>query len=41
MSNNILGIDVSKKNLSTALLIEEHFYEKTVENSTQGFLSLL
>jgi transposase len=41
MSKNVLGIDVSKKDLSVALLINEKFHEKTVENSSQGFQSLM
>ncbi|MDR1034471.1 MAG: IS110 family transposase [Holosporales bacterium] len=41
MSKYVLGIDVSKKDLSIALLINGKFHEKTVENSSQGFHSLM
>jgi hypothetical protein len=36
MSKIVLGIDVSKKSLSLALLKDGRFYSKTVDNSDTG-----
>jgi transposase len=41
MSKIILGIDVSKKSLSLALLKNDKFYCKTIDNSDAGFKEIL
>ncbi|MDR0968333.1 MAG: transposase [Holosporaceae bacterium] len=41
MSNLVLGVDVSKKELSLALLKNEKFFAKTVLNSAAGFKDIL
>jgi len=40
MSKCILGIDVSKKELSVALLKDDRLIEKKVSNSKSGFKTL-
>lgn len=41
MSKVVLGIDVSKKELSLALMVEEKISYKTVENSIKGFQQIV
>lgn len=41
MSKVVLGIDVSKKKLALALLKDNKFYSKTVDNSDSGFKEIL
>ena len=41
MSKVVLGIDVSKKDLSLALLENERFVSKTVGNSESGFEEII
>ncbi len=37
MSRYVLGMDVSKKDISLALLKDNHFFEKIIPNSLAGF----
>ena len=41
MSKTILGIDVSKKDLALALLVNEKIYKTKILNNQEGFLELL
>lgn len=41
MSRCVLGMDVSKKDISLALLNDNRFFEKTIPNSPSGFKEIL
>ncbi len=41
MSRCVLGMDVSKKDISLALLKNNRFFEKTIPNSPSGFKEIL
>lgn len=41
MSRCVLGMDVSKKDISLALLKDNRFFEKTIPNSPSGFKEIL
>ena len=41
MSRCVFGMDVSKKDISLALLKDNRFFEKTIPNSLAGFKEIL
>ena len=41
MSKPILGIDVSKLDLSLSLLIDKKYYQTKIDNNQQGFKVLV
>lgn len=41
MSKPILGVDVSKLDLSISLLIDKKYYQTKIDNNQQGFKTLI
>ena len=41
MSKPILGVDVSKLDLSISLLIDKKYYQTKIDNNQQGFKALI
>lgn len=41
MSKPILGVDISKLDLSISLLIDKKYYQTNIDNNQQGFKTLV